>query len=55
MPSQRREHLSRTDIDAKAEQVALHFDPQAFSRTRSPMYEVITGLKDKYCVRFHHF
>jgi Zn-dependent peptidase ImmA (M78 family) len=53
MPSQNRQHLSRNDIDAKAEEVALHFDPHALSRTRSPMYEVINGLKDTYRVQFH--
>jgi Zn-dependent peptidase ImmA (M78 family) len=53
MPSRHREHLSRSDIDAKAEEVALHFDSEALSRSRSPLYEVVSGLRDRYRVRFH--
>jgi hypothetical protein len=44
--------LSRGDTDAKAEEAALHFDPQAFTRLTSPVYEVVAGLKDKYHIPF---
>jgi len=53
MPSQSRHRLSRNDIDAKAEEVALHFDPHAFARLSSPIYEVVTGLNDVYHIPFH--
>jgi Zn-dependent peptidase ImmA (M78 family) len=49
---ERRRHLSRDQIDAEAEKVALHFDPRAFARTTSPLYEVMNGLKEKYRVSF---
>jgi Zn-dependent peptidase ImmA (M78 family) len=52
MSAQSRRRLSRTEIDAKAEEVLLHFDPQAFTRTTSPIYEVVTGLKDTYKIPF---
>jgi Zn-dependent peptidase ImmA (M78 family) len=48
----RRRHLSRDDIDREAERVALHFDPSAFHRTTSPVYEVVRGFQDDYSVPF---
>jgi Zn-dependent peptidase ImmA (M78 family) len=49
---QRRRHLKREEIDAKAEEVALHFDPAAFTRKTSPIYEVLNGLMKRYDVCF---
>ena len=53
MVSQSRHRLSRNEIDAKAEEVALHFNPEAFAGQRSPIYEVVTGLKDVYSIPFY--
>ena len=53
MPSQSRLRLRREDIDTKVEEVVLHFNPQALNRLRSPIYEVVTGLKEVYHVPFH--
>jgi Zn-dependent peptidase ImmA (M78 family) len=52
MPSQVRQRLNRNDIDAKAEEVALHFDSQAFARPRSPIYQIVTGLTQTYGIPF---
>jgi len=49
---ERRRHLSRDEIDAKAEEVALHFYPAAFTRQTSPLYEVMNGFQTKYHVPF---
>lgn len=48
----KRQRLSREDIDKKAEEVLLHFDPQAFSRKTSPIYEVVSGLIRRYNIPF---
>jgi len=53
MTSQVRQRLTRDDIDSKAEEVALHFDPNAFARSSSPIYEIVTGLKNTYHIPFH--
>jgi Zn-dependent peptidase ImmA (M78 family) len=53
MPAQSRTFLSRNDIDAKAEEVLVHFDPTSLSRARSPIYEVVDGLTKRYHVPFH--
>jgi hypothetical protein len=50
--AERRRHLSRDEIDVQAEKVALHFDPAAFKRKTSPLYEVLNGFKKKYNVPF---
>jgi Zn-dependent peptidase ImmA (M78 family) len=52
MAFQSRSRLRREDIDAKAEEVVLHFNAQAFKRLTSPIYEVVTGLKDIYHIPF---
>ena len=49
----RRRWLSREEIDAKAEEVILHFDPSAFVKHISPLYQVVKGLIDTYHVPFH--
>lgn len=46
------QRLSREDVDKKAEEVLLHFDPQPFSRKTSPIYEVVSGLMRHYNVPF---
>ena len=48
----RRRRLKREDIDAKAEEVALHFDPSSLARKTSPLYEVVDGLIRRYKVQF---
>ena len=52
MNSQSRSRLSRTDIDWKAEEVLLHFNLQALNQVTSPIYDVATGLKDRYNIPF---
>jgi len=52
MNLQHRQCLSRNDIDARAQEVLLHFDPRALFRPRSPIYEVVVGLKDKFGIDF---
>lgn len=49
---ERRRRLSRDEIDSQAEKVALHFDPEAFKRKTSPLYEVVRGFKEQYDVPF---
>jgi len=52
MVSEPRRRLRREDIDAKAIEVILHFDPHAFARWTSPIYEIVNGLKEKYRIPF---
>lgn len=49
---QPRRRLSRDEIDAQSEKVALHFDPAAFRRKTSPLYDVVNGFKEQYHVPF---
>lgn len=53
MPHQSPPRLRREDIDAKAEEVILHFDLQAFSRSHSPCYAVVRGLAEVYHIPIH--
>jgi hypothetical protein len=53
LASESRIPLNRKDIDAKAEEVVLHFDQRAFTRLRPPIYQVVAGLNDLYHIPFH--
>jgi Zn-dependent peptidase ImmA (M78 family) len=50
--STRRQRLTRHDIDVKAEEVILSFDPHAFARQTSPIYEVTKCFAEQYGVIF---
>src|SRR6266542_5808418 len=55
MPTQSRSTLSRQDIDQKAEEVVLHFDPHALERPSCPLWDVVNGLKERYHIPFHFY
>lgn len=47
-----RQRLSRENIDKKAEEVLLHFNPQAFAQKRPSIYNVVEGLIREFKVPF---
>jgi hypothetical protein len=53
MASTYRLRLHRDAIESKAEQVISHFDPYARRKNRSPIYEVVRGLREQFNIRFY--
>ena len=52
MSVQPRRHLNREAIDNKVEEVIRYFDSSAFTRIRSPLYDVVKGLKERHSIPF---